>query len=74
MTSYVGHVRSDDHSQLGFHCIPCILSYLGDDALMLPQHLAFVSELNKMLKPMLMEVIKMHLDTFYLVLKPKFVL
>ena len=36
--------------QLGFHCIPCISSYLGDDAMMLPQHLTCVSEFEEVLR------------------------
>ena len=31
------------HHPLGFHCIPCISSHLGDDAIMPPQHLNCVS-------------------------------
>ena len=41
---------SDIHPPLGFHCIPCISSYLGDDVMMLHQHVTCVSEFEEVLR------------------------
>ena len=46
ITFYNKHAISDIQSPLRFHYISCISSYLGDDVMMLPQHLTFVSKFD----------------------------
>ena len=43
------HVISDINPPLGFHRIPHVSSYLDDDVVMLPQHLACVREFEEVL-------------------------
>ena len=35
---------------LGFHCIPCISSYMGDDVMMLPEHVTCVNVFKEVLR------------------------